>query len=199
MSEAIQRKLLMLKMRTDGMRIVEIAKHFNISAGRAAQIIKEAKNWNEKRARPLGTLSVRAQNALDQMGIKSKDQLDYSLYDKLRRWPNVGRLTLEEIADFAGWPKNRPEKAPARFSSQDQPPANGWRPIETAPADQQIIVGKWDDDVWIARVAIRMTALEDGAVDWVYARRLGPDGLAFILREPTHWQPLPAPPEVTHE
>lgn len=70
-----------------------------------------------------------------------------------------------------------------------------WQPIETAPTNCAILVGRYDEDGdWIARVAARMTALEGGGAEWVYARKLGDEPIAFILRDVTHWQPLPAPP-----
>ena len=71
-----------------------------------------------------------------------------------------------------------------------------WHCITTAPTDRPILVGKWDIDggPWMARVATRMTALEDGAVDWVYARRTGAEPIAFILQDVTHWTDIPAPP-----
>lgn len=64
-------------------------------------------------------------------------------------------------------------------------------PIKTAPKGRWILVFDAHIERWVA--AQSMTALEDGAVDWVYARRLGVENaIAFICTEPTHW--LPSPP-----
>ena len=67
-----------------------------------------------------------------------------------------------------------------------------WRPISEAPRD-----GTWmltSDPVHGMRVAGLMTAIEDGDEQWVYARTLGSSAVAFICH-PTHWLPLPPPPE----
>lgn len=65
-----------------------------------------------------------------------------------------------------------------------------WQPIETAPRDRAVLL--WDGANM--RVAQRLTAMETGETEWVYARQLGEEAIAFIVREPTHWMPLPKPP-----
>jgi hypothetical protein len=66
-----------------------------------------------------------------------------------------------------------------------------WRPIETAPDDKQILICQ-DGEIAVARC---MTAAEDGSVDWIIWRRLGPDAMAVVMPAPTHWMPLPPAPE----
>ena len=68
-----------------------------------------------------------------------------------------------------------------------------WHPIETAPADQWVLV--YDAHLERCVVAHRMTAIEDGVVDWIYARHLDAHGpVAFIATRPTHWMPQPEAP-----
>lgn len=47
---------------------------------------------------------------------------------------------------------------------------NDWRIIDTAPTDKAVLV--YDAHLERCVVAQKMTALEDGESDWVYARRL---------------------------
>lgn len=68
--------------------------------------------------------------------------------------------------------------------------AEGWMPIETAPRDKPIIVYQDGEQA----VVTWMTALEDGAGDWIIWRRVGSDALAVRMPEPTHWRHLPTPP-----
>lgn len=63
-----------------------------------------------------------------------------------------------------------------------------WRPISTAPKDGDILVYADGEQF----VAFWGTAIEDGSGAWVFARGIN---VAFIVRSPTHWQPLPAPPK----
>ncbi len=68
-----------------------------------------------------------------------------------------------------------------------------WQPIDSAPKDMSVLV--YCAHLERPVVATQMTALEDGVVDWVYARRASlEDPVAFIARKPTHWMPLPSPP-----
>lgn len=72
----------------------------------------------------------------------------------------------------------------------DQHQSANWRPIQTAPRGRYVLL--WDGErPYVAR---QMTAVEDGTRAWVYARRLGADGIAFVVPEPSHWMPLPDPP-----
>jgi len=63
---------------------------------------------------------------------------------------------------------------------------------DDTPSNRRLLV--WDDHKKTWFVAEMMTAIEDGSVNWVYARRIGPDGFAFIVKEPTHWMELPEVP-----
>jgi hypothetical protein len=71
----------------------------------------------------------------------------------------------------------------------------GWQPIATAPRGGPVIVYQDGEQA----VATWMTALEDGAGDWIIWRRVGPDALAIRMPEPTHWHPLPTPPAAEPE
>jgi hypothetical protein len=68
-----------------------------------------------------------------------------------------------------------------------------WQTIDTAPKNVPVLV--YDAHLQRAVVAQRMTAVEDGSVDWVYARQIDAVcPVAFICKQPTHWLPLPSPP-----
>lgn len=63
----------------------------------------------------------------------------------------------------------------------------GWRPIETAPRDgTMILVGRWDQG--LATVYGDHWAEDPGC--WYDSSG---------LFEPTHWMPLPEPPEDVHD
>lgn len=74
----------------------------------------------------------------------------------------------------------------------------GWQPISTAPKD-----GGVGDAILLARFSRRVTqtgffnvqvgAWADDVGEWVM--RAVPAGEAAIPFTPTHWQPLPEPPE----
>lgn len=75
--------------------------------------------------------------------------------------------------------------------------ADGWLPIETAPKTGQYIwlakpylmrIGFWAD----GRQHENFGTKGGGWIDMAAAEGGGPRGLRF---EPTHWMPLPAPPE----
>lgn len=70
-----------------------------------------------------------------------------------------------------------------------------WQTLDTAPTDKPVLV--YDAHLKRSVVAQKMTAIEDGTSDWVYARQLaavGMPAIAFVCKEPTHWQPLPDDP-----
>ncbi len=65
-----------------------------------------------------------------------------------------------------------------------------WQPIETAPWDgNPILVFEWMSCPKIPgqRIGLHTVAIRDPAGGW--ASDIGPN------IKPTHWQPLPAPPE----
>lgn len=79
-----------------------------------------------------------------------------------------------------------------------------WMPIETAPTDStEIIVGVDIATVWIVRSA-RYEDDEDFCENleeigwWSYSNSISQELLEGIF-EPTHWMPLPKPPEFTDE
>jgi len=68
-----------------------------------------------------------------------------------------------------------------------------WQPIETAPKDGTTVLlylPEYDE----VRTAFYATAVEDGDEQWVIARSVGETAIAFIARNPSHWQPVPASP-----
>ena len=78
----------------------------------------------------------------------------------------------------------------------------GWKPIATAPKDgTEIFVGFDLATVWIARNARFVRADEwvpndDAETDgwWSYRNSVTQEKLAGV-HEPTHWCPMPSPPE----
>lgn len=65
----------------------------------------------------------------------------------------------------------------------------GWQPIETAPKDARILV--YTDDTQECFVVSHMTCVNDGSQEWVCARI---DNGAIVIKNPTHWMPVPAAP-----
>lgn len=65
-----------------------------------------------------------------------------------------------------------------------------WQPIETAPKDKDILlfVGETGEQF----VAFWGVSLEDGDGQWIFARA---KDLSFVVRNPTHWMPLPPQPK----
>ena len=106
------------------------------------------------------------------------------LLTRLRSWLSADesqyecRLSVNEVREIVG----------ALEKSGD------WQPIETAPRDRWILV--WDARLKRCVVVQSMTAIEDGSVDWVFARHWDEFGktMAFISKDATHWMPLPLPP-----
>lgn len=82
-----------------------------------------------------------------------------------------------------------------------EPDANGWRPIETAPRDgtSVIVASRYETRTVVGEARFLMD--EDATYTaWWWANQSPGDYYAdMIYPNPTHWQPLPAPPEVTHE
>lgn len=64
-----------------------------------------------------------------------------------------------------------------------------WHPIETAPSNGEILL--YCKETGEQFVAFLGTCIEDGERDWVFARS---KDISFIVRDPTHWMPLPSPP-----
>lgn len=70
---------------------------------------------------------------------------------------------------------------------QDQPAFGKWQPIKTAPRDETEILladpsGSFEVGYWYADGWVSWEGLPDAEPDWIYW-------------EPTHWMPLPEPPE----
>jgi hypothetical protein len=65
-----------------------------------------------------------------------------------------------------------------------------WQPIETAPKDEWILVFMEDEDDYMGRIhAGRHNKVANGHL-WVIGHHFASD-----LSKPTHWMPLPEPPE----
>ena len=73
----------------------------------------------------------------------------------------------------------------------DKPDRHGWLPIESAPKTSEAIL------VWVPRNKCHFEVYwEDNAEppDWYI---FGANWKPLVDGEPTHWQPLPPPPEDT--
>ena len=62
---------------------------------------------------------------------------------------------------------------------------DNWRPIDSAPKDE-VVQTKIDDGKGVRNV---QPLKRMGRLWWL------PDGSMYVYYTPTHWQPLPAPPE----
>lgn len=62
-----------------------------------------------------------------------------------------------------------------------------WKPIESAPRDGTTILGYWAPAVEMGSSAIDVTC-------WL-GRWTDPDDVEAHYNDPTHWMPLPAPPQ----
>lgn len=75
---------------------------------------------------------------------------------------------------------------------------NNWQPIETAPRDGTSIIG-WNGK-YVSAMIWSKHKDDEGHVGWCEAGyEYG--GVLYLLHyvfdpEPTHWQPLPAPPQM---
>jgi hypothetical protein len=69
-----------------------------------------------------------------------------------------------------------------------------WQPIETAPKDEtDILLAAWEDDgsYWNATGSWFFDC-------FAFFNCIGPDPVKLCF-EPTHWMPLPLPPNVSRE
>jgi len=84
---------------------------------------------------------------------------------------------------------NLERTALSKAAGESIPRTNGWRPIETAPEDGEILV--WDGwDVWLVII--------DMGIDVGKRQKFYPKGDYSYRPEPVdaiYWQPLPKPPE----
>lgn len=68
-----------------------------------------------------------------------------------------------------------------------------WKTIDTAPKDGTQIILIYAQETGECFVAWWGTDIVSGKHDWVIAR--AKDGTCFICKNPTHWMPLPPPPQ----
>lgn len=77
-----------------------------------------------------------------------------------------------------------------------------WQPIETAPEDEQILVwspaeSRWDNGMAAPVWTVVKSVMEDGEADF-FIEHDGDGGyMSWQSAHPTHWMPLPDPPEQT--
>ena len=64
-----------------------------------------------------------------------------------------------------------------------------WQPIETAPKDVAVFIGKHTKKGWL-----RTIGLYDHECPHLWDAQLENGDYAFSFANPTHWQPLPKPP-----
>lgn len=64
-----------------------------------------------------------------------------------------------------------------------------WQPIETAPKDKEILIYK-NGDQYCGYFAKNIMTDDEG---WVIAN-FGDNGEQLLVRDPTHWMPLPDAP-----
>lgn len=67
-----------------------------------------------------------------------------------------------------------------------------WRKITTAPKDKPILVYSQSIGCVIALYRLQQSPPHDGYTQWAVLW----DG-TYLARTPTHWMPLPEPPEAT--
>lgn len=94
-----------------------------------------------------------------------------------------------EISWSCVWLNDGGKEAIARALADAATPK--WQPIETAPRDREILIYSPEYDEQF--VAFWGVCPDDGDSQWVVARS---KDMVVIVRNPTHWLPLPAAPEV---
>lgn len=103
------------------------------------------------------------------------------------------REELDELVKHVRWLATLPEIAHYKDKHQriidilsTLPPAaagGGWRPIETAPADTDLLLGWWMEGAWLTTPHWEQEVQEarNTKGGWWHGQA-------------THWQPLPSPP-----
>ncbi len=78
-------------------------------------------------------------------------------------------------------------------------PQEGWQPIETAPKKTEILVGRFRNKKWI----FCQSGFYYDAGDWEGSEKpywywhCDHDKNGVTDEDPTHWMPLPEPPDVS--
>lgn len=104
---------------------------------------------------------------------------------------DVPQWAVERAGELAAmWNDPGQEAAIARALGEAAPQ---WRTdMEDAPRDGTCILIYAEGVQFVAFWAV---SIEEGDGQWVIARS---PGMAFIVRDPTHWMPLPAAPEASN-
>lgn len=89
-------------------------------------------------------------------------------------------LSEEQVEELRRWARSYADAACALRGAQKE---SGWRPIETAPKDEPILVGPTKRmDICVAMNHSRDGWVTETCSEWV------------SIYTPTHWMPLPEPP-----
>ena len=82
------------------------------------------------------------------------------------------------------------------FAQHSVEKANGWRPIADAPKDGSTIL-IYSPNASRAVREVSWSIPYEGATDGWWATPHGPQGRGYTIlpESPTHWKPLPPPPE----
>ena len=126
---------------------------------------------------------------------------DYRIADRGFRWDAENRQHIPQLLiEFTPVPENAPndsngwkdrDKLAAMLAAAPTPPVSGdrWQPIETAPKDGSyvLLAGKRREDI-ASGYWLQYAYACNGA--WIWP---------FVLKDPTHWVPLPKAPAMQED
>ncbi len=94
-----------LRLHEQGWSIAKIGRHFNVSRGRASQVLIQAKRPANS-LDPFEGLSVRAMNCLRSKDLKNRDEVLAAINNGgIDEIPNLGSVTKIEIRNWLGLPE----------------------------------------------------------------------------------------------
>ena len=106
-------------------------------------------------------------------------------------WHGTGSTVEERLYEaIEGMAELHARLADMEAKLPDEPRADGWQPIETAPGLPVLVTRPTDRYVFIPTTAFR-----DATGAWRLYR--SPGGNMRLPFTPTHWMPIPEPPEVS--